>query len=210
VLLEYRGLLLRGLAVTLQLSALGFVFSTALGIVVGLCRLSRYRIVRGIATSYAEFFRNVPLVVQIFFLYFGLGMGSFAAGLLGLVLSSSAYIGEVVRSGIAAIPRTQYEVAQASGLSSWQVSRYVVLPQAIAIVLPPLATEFVNLIKNSAIALTVGVEELTFMTQEIDSITFRGFEAATAATAIYVFVCLVILQGVALLERHLKLERRVM
>jgi polar amino acid transport system permease protein len=202
--------LLRGLAVTLQLSALGFVFSTALGIVVGLCRLSRYRIVRGIATSYAEFFRNVPLVVQIFFLYFGLGMGSFAAGLLGLVLSSSAYIGEVVRSGIAAIPRTQYEVAQASGLSSWQVSRYVVLPQAIAIVLPPLATEFVNLIKNSAIALTVGVEELTFMTQEIDSITFRGFEAATAATAIYVFVCLVILQGVALLERHLKLERRVM
>jgi polar amino acid transport system permease protein len=202
--------LLRGLVVTLQLSALGFVFSTALGIVVGLCRLSRYRIVRGIATSYAEFFRNVPLVVQIFFLYFGLGMGSFAAGLLGLVLSSSAYIGEVVRSGIAAIPRTQYEVAQASGLSSWQVSRYVVLPQAIAIVLPPLATEFVNLIKNSAIALTVGVEELTFMTQEIDSITFRGFEAATAATAIYVFVCLVILQGVALLERHLKLERRVM
>jgi polar amino acid transport system permease protein len=202
--------LLRGLAVTLQLSALGFVFSTALGIVVGLCRLSRYRIVRGIATGYAEFFRNVPLVVQIFFLYFGLGMGSFAAGLLGLVLSSSAYIGEVVRSGIAAIPRTQYEVAQASGLSSWQVSRYVVLPQAIAIVLPPLATEFVNLIKNSAIALTVGVEELTFMTQEIDSITFRGFEAATAATAIYVFVCLVILQGVALLERHLKLERRVM
>jgi polar amino acid transport system permease protein len=198
------------LAVTLQLSALGFVFSTALGIVVGLCRLSRYRIVRGIATSYAEFFRNVPLVVQIFFLYFGLGMGSFAAGLLGLVLSSSAYIGEVVRSGIAAIPRTQYEVAHASGLSSWQVSRYVVLPQAIAIVLPPLATEFVNLIKNSAIALTVGVEELTFMTQEIDSITFRGFEAATAATAIYVFVCLVILQGVALLERHLKLERRVM
>ena len=196
--------------VTLQLSALGFVFSTALGIVIGLCRLSNNRFVRAVATSYAEFFRNVPLVVQIFFLYFGLGMGSFSAGLLGLVLSSSAYIGEIIRSGIGAIPRTQYEVAHASGLSSLQVSRYVVLPQAIAIVLPPLATEFVNLIKNSAIALTVGVEELTFMTQEIDSITFRGFEAATAATAIYVVVCLIILHGVALLERHLKIEHRVM
>ena len=163
-----------------------------------------------VATAYVEFFRNVPLIVQIFFLYFGLGMGSFSAGLLGLVLYSGAFIGEVVRSGITSIPRTQYEAAHASGLSSFQVVRHVILPQAIAIVLPPLATEAVNLIKNTAIALTVGVEELTFATQEIDSITFRGFEAATAATAIYVALCLLILNVVSFLERHLKVESRVM
>lgn len=203
-------MLLRGLLVTLQLSALGFVLSVALGIVVGLCRLSGNRIVSTLAAGYVEFFRNVPLIVQIFFLYFGLGLGSFAAGLVGLVLYSAPFIAEVVRSGIASIPRTQYEAAHASGLSSIQVVRHVILPQGIAIVLPPLATEAVNLIKNTAIALTVGVEELTFMTQEIDSITFRGFEAATAATALYVVLCLFILHVVSILERHLKVESRVM
>ena len=210
VLLEYRGLLLNGLLVTLQLSALGFLFSTALGVVVGLCRLSDNRIVRSVAAIYVELFRNVPLIVLIFFLYFGLGMGSFSAALLGLVLYSGAFMAEVVRSGIASIPRTQYEAARASGLTSARVNRHVILPQAIAIVLPPLATEAVNLIKNTAIALTVGVEELTFMTQEIDSITFRGFEAATAATIVYVVICLLILNAVSLLERHLKVESRVM
>ncbi len=137
-------------------------------------------------------------------------MGSFSAGLLGLVLYSGAFIAEVVRSGIGSIPRTQYEAAHASGLTSMQTVRHVILPQAIAIVLPPLATEAVNLIKNTAIALTVGVEELTFMTQEMDSITFRGFEAATAATLVYVALCMSILHVVALLERRLKVESRVM
>ncbi len=210
MLLDYRGMLLHGLLVTLQLSILGFVLSAALGVVVGLCRLSNNRVVSSLARVYIEFFRNVPLVVQIFFLYFGLGVGSFTAGLVGIVLYSAPYIAEVIRSGVASIPRAQYEAAHASGLSPLQVARYVVLPQAIAVVLPPLATEGVNLVKNTAIALTVGVEELTFMTQEIDSITFRGFEAATAATLVYVVLCLVILQAVALLERHLKLESRIM
>ena len=114
------------------------------------------------------------------------------------------------RSGIGSIPRTQYEAAQASGLSSVRVIRYVILPQAIAIVLPPLGTEWTNVIKGSAIALTVGVEELTFMTQEIDAITFRGFEAATAATIIYMTLCLSILRVVSLFERRLKMESRVM
>ena len=181
-----------------------------MGIVVALCRLSDHRIVRAAATAYVEFFRNVPMIVLVFFLYFGLGMSSFGAGLLGLVLYSAPFIGEVIRSGISAIPHAQYEAAHASGLSPLQVARYVILPQAIAIVLPPLATEAVNLIKNTAIVLTVGVQELTFMTQEIDSDTFRGFEAATAATVIYVVLCLSILNVVSLVERRLKVESRVM
>jgi polar amino acid transport system permease protein len=210
VLLEYKDLLLRGLAMTVKLAILGFLLSAALGVVVGVCRLSTNKALSTLARAYVEFFRNVPLVVQIFFLYFGLGMSSFGAGLLGIVLYSAPYIAEIIRSGIASIPRAQFEAAHASGLGSLQVTRYVVLPQAIAIVLPPLATEAVNLVKNTAIALTVGVEELTFMTQEIDSITFRGFEAATVATLIYVALCLVILQAVALLERYLKVESKVM
>ncbi|MGH7487929.1 MAG: amino acid ABC transporter permease, partial [bacterium] len=143
--------MLKGLLVTLELSALGFVLSLAFGIVVALCRLSENRLVRIAATAYVEFFRNVPMIVLVFFLYFGLGMGSFAAGLLGLVLYSAPFFGEVIRSGIGSIPHAQFEAAHASGLSSFQVVRYVILPQAVAIVLPPLATEAVNIIKNTAI-----------------------------------------------------------
>lgn len=209
VLIEYRHLLLSGLALTLKLSALGFILSTVLGIGLGLARLSTHAAVRALATAYVEFFRNVPLVVQIFFFYFGLGLGSFAAGLLALVLYSSAFIGEVIRSGVSSIPRTQHEAAYASGLSTPQVIRYVILPQAVVIVIPPLGTEFVNLVKNSAIALTVGVPELTFMTQEIDSLSFRGFEAATAATAVYATLCLSILGVLHLFERAFKMESKL-
>lgn len=209
VLLAYKGLLLQGLWLTIKLAACGFLFSTIFGVVLGVCRISQNRVIRFLATCYVEFFRNIPLIVHIFFLYFGLGLGSFASGLIGLVLYSAAFMAEVVRSGIQSIPKTQYEAAYAAGLSRFNVIRYVILPQAIAIVLPPLATEFVNLIKNTAIALTVGVEELTFMTQEIDSITFRGFEAATAATVIYTILCMTILRAVAMLEKHLKIETKL-
>ncbi len=209
VLLTYKGLLLQGLWLTIKLSVLGFVFSTAFGVVLGICRTVQNKTVRLLAGCYVEFFRNIPLIVHIFFLYFGLGLGSFASGLIGIVLYSAAFMAEVVRSGIQSIPRTQYEAAYAAGLSRFNVNRYVILPQAIAIVLPPLATEFVNLIKNTAIALTVGVEELTFMTQEIDSATFRGFEAATAATVIYTILCMTILRVVAMLEKRLKIEARL-
>src|SRR5215831_7887964 len=125
VLLEYKDLLLRGLAMTVKLSILGFLLSAALGVVVGVCRLSSNKVLSTLARLYVEFFRNVPLVVQIFFLYFGLGMGSFAAGLLGIVLYSAPYIAEIIRSGIASIPRAQFEAAHASGLRSLQVTRYV-------------------------------------------------------------------------------------
>ncbi len=209
VLLTYKGLLLQGLWLTIKLAVFGFVFSTIFGVLLGVGRISRNRAIRFLATSYVEFFRNIPLIVHIFFLYFGLGLGSFASGLIGIVLYSSAFMAEVVRAGIQSIPKTQYEAAYAAGLSRFNVIRYVILPQAIAIVLPPLATEFVNLIKNTAIALTVGVEELTFMTQEIDSATFRGFEAATAATVIYTILCMSILRAVAMLEKHLKIETKL-
>jgi polar amino acid transport system permease protein len=125
------------------------------------------------------------------------------------VLYSSAFMGEVIRSGIQAIPKTQYEAARSSGLSTFQVVVHVVMPQAVMIVIPPLATELVNLVKNSSLAMTIAVRELTFMTQEIDSITFRGFEAITAATLIYVLLCFSIIGTLNVFERTIKVEKKV-
>lgn len=210
VLLEYRGLLLQGLVTTLQLSVLGFILSIVLSLVVSIARSSRFAVPRLLAASFVEFFKNVPLVVHLFYLYFVFGLDSFAAGLVGLVFYSTAFIAEVIRSGIEAIPKTQYEAAASSGLNTLQVVRHVIVPQAVMIVIPPLGTEFVNLIKNSAIAMTIAVEELTFMSQEIDAITFRGLESSTAATAIYVLLCLLVVGSLSIVERIVKIETKVL
>ncbi len=210
VLLEYRHLLLRGLLVTVELSALAFVLSLLLGVVVGVAQLSRYRALRVAFTWYVELFRNVPLIVQVFYWYFAIGLGSFSASLVGLVLYSSVYVGEVIRAGVQSIPVTQYEAAYSSGLTSLSVLRHIVVPQALMIVIPPLGTELVNVVKNSAIAMTVAVQELTYQTQEIDSLTFRGFEATTAATVLYLMLTLAIVGGLGLIERLVKIESKVL
>jgi polar amino acid transport system permease protein len=209
VLWEYRGLLLDGLFVTIQLSLLGFAFSLLLSIVVGVARSSNRRLPWLLATIFVEYFRNVPLVVHLFYFYFAVGLPSFTASVVALVLYSSAFMGEVIRSGIQAIPKTQYEAARSSGLSTFQIVGHVVVPQAVMIVIPPLATELVNLIKNSSLAMTIAVRELTFMTQEIDSITFRGFEAISAATLIYVALCFSIISLLNVFERIIKIEKKV-
>jgi polar amino acid transport system permease protein len=210
VLWQYRHYLLEGLLVTVQLSAVGFVLSVVLGVVVGVARSSRRLAVRTAAGWYVEFFRNVPLLVQTFYWYFAVGLGSFAASLVSLVLYSSVYIGEVIRSGVQSIPRTQLEAAYSSGLSSAQVIRHIVLPQAVMIVIPPLGTELINIVKNSAIAMTVGVRELTFQTQEIDAATFRGFEAATVATLLYLGMALSVATGMSVFARMARFETKVL
>lgn len=210
VLLQYKGLLLDGLIVTIRLSLLAFVLSLLLGIVVGVARVSRRRFLRGFFTCYVELFRNIPLLVQLFYWYFAVGLGSFAASLVGLVLYSSVYIGEVIRSGVQSIPRTHFEAAYSTGLTNFQVIRHIVVPQALMIVIPPLGTELVNIVKNSSIAMTIAVQELTFQTQEIDARTFRGFEAATAATGLYLILTLAIVSLLNVIERLVKIEIKVL
>ena len=181
-----------------------------MSVVIGVARGSRRPVLRTLATWYVEFFRNIPLLVQTFYWYFAVGLGSFPASLVGLVLYSSVYIGEVIRSGVQSIPRTQVEAAYASGLSSIRVIRHIVVPQAVMIVIPPLGTELINVVKNSAIAMTVGVRELTFQTQEIDAATFRGFEAATVATGLYLGMALTVATAMGVFARIVRFESKVL
>jgi len=209
VLLVYRHLLWQGLVLTVQLSALGMVLSLVLGGVIGLCRRVEAKPVRWLCGAYTEFFRNIPLIVQLFFWYFAVGLEAFPAAVIGLTVYTSAYIAEVIRSGLQSIPRTQIEAARSFGMTPYQVIRHVVLPQALMRVIPPLGVEFINVIKNSSIAMTISITELTFQTQQIESLTFRGFEAATAITILYVLLALAIVALMATIERLVRLDLRL-
>ena len=209
VLLTYRHLLWHGLVLTVQISAASMAASLVLGSLVGVGRRSERAWLRWVLGAYVEFFRNVPLIVQLFFWYFGAGLDTWPAAVLGLTVYTSAYIAEVVRAGLQSIPRAQTDAARSFGMTPYQVVRHVILPQALMRVVPPLAIEFINVIKNSSIAMTIGLAELTFQTQQIEAQTFRGFEAATAITFLYVALAFAIVVAMTWVERTLRLDLRV-
>ena len=208
--------LLSGLIVTLELSALAWLLAVALGIVSGALRTVTFRPLRALATFYVEFFRNVPLLVWMFFWYFAVppilpemirewmfGHGlEFWAGVLALGVYSGARFSEVLRSGIQSIPKTQTEAAVASGLTTFQAYRYVILPVALRIIIPPGTSESLNLLKNSSLALTISVAELTFQTRQIETYTAKAIEALTAGTVIYLVLCVGIASLMSWVERR--------
>jgi polar amino acid transport system permease protein len=209
VLLEYKNLLITGLFTTIKLSVIGIFLSFIIGSLIGIGRASKSFWLSLFSSYYVESFRNIPLIVQMFFIYFTFTLtnvfpflntwgaylhlndiNAFFSALIALVLYTSAYIAEVVKAGINAVSNGQKEAAQSLGMNSFQVMWLIIYPQAIKIIIPPITNQFLNLIKNSSLAMTLGVAELTFATQQIDSETFRGFEAATAVTILYMVLTL--------------------
>jgi len=208
--------LLQGLLTTLELSALAWLIAVALGILSGALRTVRFSPLRWAATFYVEFFRNVPLLVWMFFWYFGVppllprGVqdwvfnhgAEFWAGMLALGVYHGARISEVIRSGIQSIPRTQFEASVAMGLTTFQSYRLIILPVALRLIVPPATNESLNLLKNSSVALTISVAELTFQTRQIETYTAKAIEALTAGTLIYLVLCLSIATIMAKVERR--------
>ena len=208
--------LLSGLIVTLELSALAWLLAVVFGIVSGAFRTVTFRPLRALATFYVEFFRNVPLLVWMFFWYFAVppflpglirewmfdhGL-EFWAGVLALGVYSGARFSEVLRSGIQSIPKTQMEAAVASGLTTFQAYRYVILPVALRLIIPPGTNESLNLLKNSSVALTISVAELTFQTRQIETYTAKAIEALTAGTVIYLVLCVGLASIMSWVERR--------
>jgi His/Glu/Gln/Arg/opine family amino acid ABC transporter permease subunit len=208
--------LLQGLITTLEISALAWLLAVFLGILSGALRTVPLKPLRAVATFYVEFFRNVPLLVWMFFWYFAIppllprGLqdwlfnhgAEFWAGMFALGVYHGARMSEVIRSGITAIPRTQFEAAQAMGLSVWQAYRLVILPVALRLIVPPGTNESLNLLKNSSVALTISVTELTFQTRQIETYTARAIEALTAGTLIYLVLCVSLATIMARVERR--------
>lgn len=195
-----------GIKTTFELSAVSIVLAFVLGLLIAVMRMSHVRPVRWFAHGYLEFFRNTPLLVQIFFWYFGsykiLPMVvndwlnnmnfEFSAAVIALSIYTSAFIAEDIRSGVRSIPKEQMEAARSSGFSYLRSMRYIILPQAVRLTIPPLINQFLNLVKNSSLAMTIGVVELTYQARQVESYTFRGFEAFTAATLVYVVISFLI------------------
>ena len=221
VLLTYKQLLIDGFMMTLKLSIIGIFFSFLIGSIVGLARVSGNFFISLSGTYYVEFFRNIPLIVQMFFIYFSFTLtdafpvletfgnaigvehhNEFFSALIALITYTSTYIAEAVRAGIQSLPKGQMEAAKTIGMNYVQSMYHIVFPQAIKMVWGPITSQFLNLIKNSSLAMTIGVAELTFQTQEIDSLTFRGFEAATAVTILYLFLTLATAYLMSLINKH--------
>jgi len=209
--------LLQGVLMTLEISALAWILAVTLGIFSGALRTVPFRLLRAVATFYVEFFRNVPLLVWMFFWYFGVPPllpaavqdwlfshgAEFWAGMFALGVYHGARFSEVMRSGIQSIPRTQFEAAQAMGFTTWQVYRLIILPVALRLIVPPATSESLNLLKNSSVALTISVAELTFQTRQIETYTAKAIEAFTAGTVIYLALCLSIATIMTRVERRL-------
>ena len=209
VLLQYADLLTEGLRITLLLFAVGTILSMLLGAIFGMLGSSRMRAVRILGEVYVEVNRNTPLVVKLFFLYFGFGMDAYHAAIIGLAAHQSAYMAEIVRSGIESISTGQMEAALSSGLTRFQAMRRIVLPQGLVIVIPPLTTQVLETLKNTSIAMTIAIPELTFQTQQIEAYSFRGFEAATAATLMYLAIGVVVAAIAMALEWWLVKRRSI-
>ena len=210
------GWLLQGLITTLEISFLAWWLAVLLGIGAGALRTAPAAPLRWAATCYVEFFRNVPLLVWMFFWYFAAPPllpgalrewlfdhgAEFWAGLCALGVYHGARFSEVMRAGIQAIPKTQLEAALSTGLTVTQAYRLVILPIALRLIIPPATNESLNLLKNSSVALTIGVAELTFQTRQIETYTAKAFEALAAGTVIYLLLCLTVATVMAGVERR--------
>ena len=204
VIWDYREALLSGLLLTIQITLLTMVGALLLGTLVACLRqLPNYFVGRAVL-AYVEITRNIPSVVKVFFLYFVAGLDALPAAVLGLSLHQSSYISDVLDAGFRSVPREQSEAAWACGHNRPQIFMHVLLPQVGVIVMPPMASQFIEIVKNSAAAMLLGIKELTFQTQNIDVETFRGFEAATAVTLIYLALALTISGAMTYLGNRIK------
>ena len=215
---RYIDLLISGLWWTLGVSACAWVIALVVGSVIGTIRTTQNPWLVRVGNAWVELFRNIPLLVQMFLWYFVIpefipplkswvvkadpAHAQFLSAVLCLGLFTSARVAEQVRAGIQSLPRGQRYAGLAVGLTTTQVYRFVLLPMAFRIVIPPLTSETMNLIKNSSIALTIGLAELTFRSREMGEYTFHFFEAFSAATLVYVVIAMTANRVMAVVERR--------
>jgi putative glutamine transport system permease protein len=207
VLPENAGLLAQGLLLTLEVSALALLLALVLGVIVATLRVAPSAALRRIGTAYVEFLRNIPLLVQLFFLFFalpsiGIRLPAYACGVLALGVYTSAFVAEAIRSGIAAVPAGQLEAGLSSGMAYAAAMRMIVLPQAIAKTIPPLGNTTLNLIKNSSLVSTVSMLDILGTANLIGSRSFQYVPMFTGAAICYLILTLPAAFAVNALERR--------
>lgn len=183
----------KGLAVTVELSLLAIVAAMGWGLVVALGRMSQYRALRSLAAGYIEVVRDTPVLVQMYFIYFGFsmagfGLSGFVSGLLALSLQNGGYIAEIYRAGIESISIKQVEGGKALGMSRWDVMSIVILPQALVRVIPPLANQFIVIIKDTSLVSAIAVAELTQIGKLLTERSAASYEVFLTLAIMYLAI----------------------
>ncbi len=217
----YGGMVIRGIFTTVHLSLLAWMIAVIVGLAIGIFRVLPSWWVRFAGSLYVQVFRNTPFLVQLFFWYFAAPLllpgqsqewlydhvpdYSYWAGVAALGTYTASRVAEQFRSGLLAIPRDQYRVAYATGLTTFQTYRYVIAPYAFRIILPPFTTEFLTCFKNSALTMTIGVMEITHTAYYVDSFTWHGLETTTGASLVYLCIsgCVVLFMSFAEKKFHI-------
>jgi His/Glu/Gln/Arg/opine family amino acid ABC transporter permease subunit len=186
--------LLEGALITVAVSLLAVALGLLVGIFVMLGRQSRFKVLRALIIAYISIVRGTPLFIQILIVYYalpalGLDIPRFESGVIALSLNSGAYISEMIRGGLMAIPRGQFDAAKAVGMRSGLIWRRITLPQVLVLILPPLTIEFTGLLKASALLSVIGLVELTRRAQEVIGETLRSPEVWLTTAALYFIMC---------------------
>jgi polar amino acid transport system permease protein len=197
-----------GILATFEVTALSIAFALILGLLTGLGRISRVKIINRIATVYVEVIRGIPLLVQLFYIYYAMGkivqVPRMVAAVTAMTICYGAYLGEIFRAGIQAIPKGQMEAALALGMSRWQAMRRIILPQTIRVVLPPVGNEFIALLKDSSLVSILAVADLLRRGREYASRTFYYFETYTVVALVYLVLTLFFSKLVGIMEERLR------
>jgi polar amino acid transport system permease protein len=215
-----------GIVITVTVTVISFVLVLVAGLIGGLGRLSTNKIINAVATLYVELIRGIPLLVQLIWWYFAfpviiqsigrsLNLGFLisyqanpvAMAIVGLVFCYGAYMSEIYRAGIQSIPKGQMEAARSLGMSYFQAMRYVILPQAVRVILPPVGNEFIALLKDSSLVSVVAVTDLTRRSREYMSTHFNPIEVWSMAALLYLIMTLLAARVVNYIEQKTKFER---
>jgi polar amino acid transport system permease protein len=204
------GPLIEGLMVTLRITMISLVLAFVFGLITAIFRLSNSFLARSVGRGYLEIIRNTPLLVQLFFIYFVVSpvfdISAFTSAVLALSLFEGAYASEILRAGIVSVHRGQWEAAFSIGLNRYQTYRLIVMPQAVRKILPPLTSQAVSLIKDSALVSTIAIYDLTMQGQAIVAKTFLVFEVWFTVAAIYLAITMALSVTVYYMEKRFKID----
>lgn len=196
-----------GLMVTFEVTILSLICTIPIGVLTGLGRISKNKMIRLVASTYVEVIRGIPLLVQLFYIYYALGQVIQVSPIISAVLSISfcygAYMGEVVRAGILAVPSGQTEAARSLGFNDSQTMRLVILPQAMRTILPPVGNEFIAMLKDTSLVSIIAVADLLRRGREYAAQSFDYFETYTVIALIYLIITLLLSKGVSIMEWRL-------
>lgn len=203
---------LRAAGMTLALTVCSMLLGMLIGLIVALLQERRNRLIRALVMLYLWLFRGTPVLLQIIFIFnvlpnFGILLSGFTSGVIALALNEGAYMAEIYRSGLQSVGTRQRTAGYALGMRGWQVMRYVVLPQAMKVVIPPTGNQFMGMLKNSALVSVIAVEELLLVADQTASANFRYLESLTAAAIYYLIMTTLFMLIQQLIEQRFKTQR---